>query len=364
LNSLLDSQSVTGYRLPHPGMSPVYVFRPGLMRTCVRKMPWKPSYTEAQARAAIEASECWADVLRELGLKMHGKNLATLRKWIKRWEIVAPHLPEYRRSEHRARFTEVELREAVAASFSWSETLRYLRYRSQGGNWRTLKKYVALWEIDTSHFDPQKASIEGLRRSRSPRPLEELLVEGSRCKRAYLKRRLYKAGLKTPFCELCGQGEEWRDKRMAMILDHINGVPDDNRLSNLQIVCPNCAATLDTHCGRKNRRPERACMGCGEPYRPKRSAQKYCSRTCGQRAGKSSGLNRRISERPPREELLRLIDEFGYVGVGRLFGVSDNAIRKWVRFYERERAIEEGRDPNVVEIPKRTWPNRRRDEAA
>jgi hypothetical protein len=324
-------------------------------------MPWKPTYTEAEARSAIEAAECWADVLRALDLRVHGKNLATLRKWMRRWEIKAPHLPEYRQIEHRARFTEEELRAAVAASYSWAETLRYLRYRSHGGNWRTLKKYVALWKIDTSHFDPHKTSREGHARRR---PLEELLVEGSRCKRATLKKRLYEAELKKPFCELCGQGEVWRGRRMAMILDHINGIPDDNRLSNLRIVCPNCAATLETHCGRKNRRPDRTCRMCGITYQPKRSAQQYCSRSCGQRVGKEAGLNRRLADRPSHEELIRLIDEFGYVGVGRMFGVSDNAIRKWVRFYERERADEEGRDPNVIEIPTRTWPNRRRDEAA
>ncbi|HSJ18840.1 MAG TPA: hypothetical protein VK920_12170 [Solirubrobacterales bacterium] len=66
-------------------------------------------------------------------------------------------------------------------------------------------------------------------------------------------------------------------------------------------------------------------------------------------------------ERPPYEQLRAELEELGYLAVGRKYGVSDNAIRKWVRQYERERAIAEGRDPTVVEIPRRTWPNRRRD---
>jgi transposase-like protein len=69
-------------------------------------------------------------------------------------------------------------------------------------------------------------------------------------------------------------------------------------------------------------------------------------------------------ERPPREQLTREIDELGYLAVARKYGVSDTAIRKWVRQYERERAIAEGRDPRVVEIPRRTWPNRHRDANA
>jgi hypothetical protein len=45
------------------------------------------------------------------------------------------------------------------------------------------------------------------------------------------------------------QGEEWVGKKMSLILDHINGVNNDNRIEN-RIVCPNCNATLDTHCGK------------------------------------------------------------------------------------------------------------------
>ena len=64
---------------------------------------------------------------------------------------------------------------------------------------------------------------------------------------------LFEEGLKERRCEMCGQDENWHGRTMSLILDHINGVPDDNRLENLRIVCPNCAATLETHCGRKNR---------------------------------------------------------------------------------------------------------------
>jgi transposase-like protein len=62
-------------------------------------------------------------------------------------------------------------------------------------------------------------------------------------------------------------------------------------------------------------------------------------------------------ERPPEDQLRREVEEHGYLAVGRRYGVSDNAVRKWLREYARERAIAEGRDPDLVEIPRRTWPN-------
>ena len=50
-------------------------------------------------------------------------------------------------------------------------------------------------------------------------------------------------------------------------------------------------------------------------------------------------------ERPPRDQLLREIAEKSYVAVGRRYGVSDNAVRKWVRQYEREAAENTTRAP-------------------
>ncbi|CAN5580664.1 hypothetical protein BH10ACT11_BH10ACT11_08080 [soil metagenome] len=225
-------------------------------------------------------------------------------------------------------------------SRSWSEVLRELGYVSAGGNDLTVKKYVAKWRIDTAHFTPSAAPEEALRRYAAGLvvPLDEVAVVNSTYPRASLKRRLYAEGIKRPVCECCGQGEVWTGKRMAMILDHINGVPNDHRLHNLRILCPNCAATLDTHCGAKNRRRRKLnCVVCGAEFQPKKRNQRCCSRECGQSLGAEAGASLRRVIRPPYEQLVAEIQETSYEAVGRRYGFSGNAIRKWVRFYERER---------------------------
>jgi hypothetical protein len=178
------------------------------------------------------------------------------------------------------------------------------------------------------------------RRARAGRPPAEILVENSTDNRGSLKRRLYREGVKTRRCELCGQDEIWRGRRMALILDHMNGIASDNRLENLRIVCPNCAATLDTHCGRNlpHRDVEVGCERCGKRFVRTRKEQRYCSRACGTRYARSIGPRPAAWKvpHPPYEQLVREVAETSYRAVGRKYGVSDNAIRKWLRAYERE----------------------------
>jgi hypothetical protein len=234
-------------------------------------------------------------------------------------------------------FSESDLRAAVAQSPTWAATLRLLGYESKGANYRTLQRWVKEWGISTDHFDPNVARRlnSGMRAT----PLEEVMVENSTYQRGQLKRRLFTAGLKQRVCEMCGQGEEWNGRHMALVLDHINGVSNDHRLENLRIVCANCAATLDTHCGRNLPR-ERVCPGCGQPFAPSTMQHRYCSQECWGTVSSERKLgipqpHLRKVERPSYEQLEKDIRTMSMLAVGRKYGVSDNAVRKWIRWYER-----------------------------
>lgn len=80
-------------------------------------------------------------------------------------------------------------------------------------------------------------------------PLEELLIAGPRRNRNHLKRRLFEAGIKTRRCEACGL-TQWRGVPVPLALHHVNGDRHDNRLENLEILCPNCHGLTDTWSGR------------------------------------------------------------------------------------------------------------------
>lgn len=45
--------------------------------------------------------------------------------------------------------------------------------------------------------------------------------------------------------------------------------------------------------------------------------------------------SQRRVERPPIDELKKLIEKNGYRGTGKIFGISDNAIRKWLKSYDK-----------------------------
>lgn len=72
---------------------------------------------------------------------------------------------------------------------------------------------------------------------------------------------------------------------------------------------------------------KRQCKQCKQDFDTKDYSQRFCSTEC-------AGLNQRKCVRPSKSELSVLIKACPWVQIGRMFGVSDNAVRKWARTYE------------------------------
>lgn len=148
--------------------------------------------------------------------------------------------------------TKEELQTAVSASKNIGQVITYLNGSISGASYGTIKKYIALYEIDTSHFDSydrhkrQGASIRFHN--------DDVFVKNSthRIDGTALKRRLFNMGVARE-CVLCGLTDTWNGKPITLQLDHINGDNKDNRLINLRILCPNCHSQTHTW-GAKSRK--------------------------------------------------------------------------------------------------------------
>lgn len=69
------------------------------------------------------------------------------------------------------------------------------------------------------------------------------------------------------------------------------------------------------------------CQECKIEFKGNYKNAKFCSSKC-------KSIQKRIVERPTKEELSVLIKNNSMVSIGRKYGVSDNAIRKWAKYYD------------------------------
>jgi hypothetical protein len=76
---------------------------------------------------------------------------------------------------------------------------------------------------------------------------EDVFVENSDYARHHIKKRVIQENMVPYICAECGIGPEWNGKPMPLIMDHINGKNNDNRLENLRFVCSNCDSQLPTY---------------------------------------------------------------------------------------------------------------------
>lgn len=210
------------------------------------------------------------------------------------------------------------------------------------GNYDTLKKVITNNSVDISHFK----RVGGT--STKKRELSEYLVKGVKVSSFKLKNRLLEEGIKEHKCENpeCGMSE-WHGKPIPLELHHINGDNTDNRLENLQILCPNCHALTDNYSGKNQKLNKRSktlttidkekilkVSEESDSIREVVKKTKHAERTVKkvlENAEKKINKNDKAKEENDKKVPL-IIDSIkrtrSYTGTAREFGVTDNAIKK------------------------------------
>jgi very-short-patch-repair endonuclease len=98
----------------------------------------------------------------------------------------------------------------------------------------------------------------------------------------------------------------------------------------------NINSVFDTIISIINDRPKTQSMKLGVVKFPKKR-QKNERESCGLTKSEiERSINQRRVTRPPYQELIDLVKTNGYSKTGRMFRVSDNSIRKWIKSYEKD----------------------------
>ena len=253
-------------------------------------------------------------------------------------------------------FSKEILEKAIKESKSKADVLRKIGLPPKGGNYKILTRWINTFQIDCSHFIGQGWS-KGMNTPLIK--LEDILKKDVNYKSDTLKKRLWNDNLKYKKCEICGI-EDWNNKEIVFELHHINGDHYDNRLENLQILCPNCHSQTKTHRGRNTKRnsvhkllgktlENKICPVCQKEFKPLKSSTIYCSRECYNNSLKQN--KSQSAQFFSKETLKQSCDECCTITeIAEKFNTSRPTIKKYLEQYDLLNKFKEKYDFNTKKV--------------
>lgn len=218
------------------------------------------------------------------------------------------------------KYTEFNFREIIKQSSHINDVITRLNLKLTSSNIKTVRHYVNKYKIDISHFN-SRVSFNFPCKLTS----DQLLVENCIHGRASLRKLIVSNNLLPYECRECKLSNKWNNKNLVLQLDHINGINNDNRIENLRFLCPNCHSQTTTYSGKN-------CNNINKKDNLKLQRDLNKGFTDKELAAQ---LKQRKVVRPSLQILLDNLNKMGYTSTGKLYGVSDNTIRKWIKYYEK-----------------------------
>lgn len=245
----------------------------------------------------------------------------------------------------RINYSKELLEQNVKDCYSIAELCRRIGLKPVGSNYVTVRKKLSEFNVDYSHFKGQGWNKDLCNINKTALiSLNDILKENTNYSSHNLKLRLFKEGIKEQKCEICGKSE-WEGVPIHLELHHINGNHYDNRLENLQILCPNCHSNtsnfrnrnrtsiteIPNHLYTKKEKPVCTCLYCGKTFTSDRSdrVRKFCCRDCYNQYLMNNSTNN-IS----KDSIMKVISKYeDLTTLGKHFQVSRNTIKKYLDLY-------------------------------
>lgn len=181
-----------------------------------------------------------------------------------------------------------------------------------GKRYREVKDVIKFLEISTDHFSVRPK----IRRDYS---LDDL-SDGSRVDPYHLRNFLSFHSVKRE-CKCC-KIDSWLESPLVLQIDHIDGNPANNKLENLQYLCPNCHS-------------QKTALAYAEKKAKTLSIVNYC--VCGEIIDRTSKKCRVCASLKPgviwpeREELYEQVWSLGLKSVGASLGVSGETVSRYCK---------------------------------
>ncbi|WP_335977784.1 HNH endonuclease signature motif containing protein [Streptomyces sp. CA2R106] len=201
------------------------------------------------------AADCTslAQLQDRLGLPADPVSRANLLRRLARYGISTARFTDVRAYGQDLIGREV-LTAAVSASTSVAGVLRALGIAGNTSGRRRVRRSLAAYGLDTSHFTGQRHFLGTVSPAR--KPAERILVRreagAGRTRTGLLRRALDEIGVPR-VCAACGTGEAWQGRRLVLEIDHISGDRSDDRRENLRYLCPSCHSQTAGFGGRSGR---------------------------------------------------------------------------------------------------------------